>query len=114
MSNLCAAESKRGNLRLYNLPRKFSGDVIKVKLIFNCSGISKTRFVYVLKICLNTLYNTYITKTRLFKYIENFTTKNGKFSDKNSDLFHISAKNIDCGSMYSLEPPWRGGSNEYP
>ena len=25
--------------------------------------------------------------------------------------FHISAQNIDCG--YSLEPPRRGGSNEY-
>ena len=35
-----------------------------------------------------------------------------KFSDKNSDIFHISAQNIDCG--YSLEPPRRGGSNEYP
>ena len=33
----------------------------------------------------------------LFKYIENFTTKNWKFSDKNSDIFHISAQNIDCG-----------------
>ena len=31
---------------------------------------------------------------------------------KNSDNFHISAQNIDCG--YSLEPPRRGGSNEYP
>ena len=30
-----------------------------------------------------------ITKTRLFKYIENFTSKNGKFSDKNSDTFLI-------------------------
>ena len=28
-----------------------------------------------------------ITKTRLFKYIENFTTKNWKFSDKNSNIF---------------------------
>ena len=37
---------------------------------------------------------------------ENFQIK------KNSDMFHISAKNIDCG--YSLEPPRRGGSNEYP
>ena len=27
-------------------------------------------------------------------------------------IFFISAQNIDCG--YSLEPPWRGGSNEYP
>ena len=53
-----------------------------------------------------------ITNTRLFKYTENFTTKNLKFSDKNSDIFHISDQNIDCG--YSLEPPRRGGSNEYP
>ena len=52
-----------------------------------------------------------ITKTRLFKNIENFTIKNWKFSDKNSDIFQISTQNIDCG--YSLEPP-RGGSNEYP
>ena len=27
-------------------------------------------------------------------------------------FFQISAQNIDCG--YSLEPPRRGGSNEYP
>ena len=58
------------------------------------------------------MYNLYITKTRLFKYIENFTTKKWKFSDNNSDIFHISVQNIDCG--YSLEPPRRGGSNEYP
>ena len=31
---------------------------------------------------------------------------------KISDNFHISAQNIDC--EYSLEPPRRGGSNEYP
>ena len=54
-----------------------------------------------------------ITKTCLFKYTENFTIKKWKFSD-NFFLyfFHISAQNIDCG--YSLEPPRRGGSNEYP
>ena len=47
-----------------------------------------------------------ITKTRIYKYIGNFTTKKLKiFSDKNSDIFHISAQNIDCG--YSLEPPRR-------
>ena len=53
-----------------------------------------------------------ITKTRLFKYIENLISKNQKSSDKNSDIFHLSTKNIDCG--YSLEPPRWGGSNEYP
>ena len=38
--------------------------------------------------------------------------KEENFQIKNSDIFHISAQNIDCG--YSLEPPRRGGSNEYP
>ena len=56
-----------------------------------------------------------ITKTSLFNYTENFTIKKKKKkkkSDENSYIFHISAKNIDRG--YSLEPPRRGGSNEYP
>ena len=52
-----------------------------------------------------------ITKTRLFKYTENCTSKTENFQIKKSDVFHISAQNIDCG--YSLEPPQRGGSNEY-
>ena len=34
------------------------------------------------------------------------------FQIKKSDIFHISAQNIDCG--YSLELPHQGGSNEYP
>ena len=38
--------------------------------------------------------------------------KTETFQIKKSDIFHISAQNIDCG--YSLEPPRRGGSNEYP
>ena len=38
--------------------------------------------------------------------------KTENFQIKNSDIFHISAQNIDCG--YSLEPPRRGVSNEYP
>ena len=33
-------------------------------------------------------------------------------SDKNSDIFHISAQNIDCRNP--LEPPQRGGSYKYP
>ena len=39
-------------------------------------------------------------------------SKNENFQIKNSDIFHISPQNIACG--YSLEPPRRGGSNEYP
>ena len=41
-----------------------------------------------------------------------FLPKNENFQLKISDVIHISAQNIDCG--YSLEPPRRGGSNEYP
>ena len=41
----------------------------------------------------------FITKTRLFKYTENFTTKNERFQvKKKSDIFLISAQNIDCGT----------------
>ena len=38
--------------------------------------------------------------------------KTENFQIKNSDIFHISGPNIDCG--YSLEWPRRSGSNEYP
>ena len=38
--------------------------------------------------------------------------KNENFQIKKTDIFIISAQNIDCG--YSLEPPRWGGSNEYP
>ena len=38
--------------------------------------------------------------------------KNENFLIKNSNIFHISAQNINCG--YSLKPPRRGGSYEYP
>ena len=59
------------------------------------------------------IYLNSITKTCLFKYMESFTSKKTKiFQIKNSDIFHISAQNTDCGHL--LGPPRRGGSNEYP
>ena len=45
-------------------------------------------------------------------YWEFYNQKKVNFQIKKSDIFHISAQNIDCG--YSWEPPRRGGSNEYP
>ena len=44
-------------------------------------------------------------KKRIFKHIENFASKNWKFSEKFCSYI---------GCRYLLEPPWRGGSNEYP
>ena len=35
-----------------------------------------------------------------------------KILRENILIFFTTAQNIDCG--YSLEPPYRGGSNEYP
>ena len=41
-----------------------------------------------------------------------FGCKNENFHWKIFDIFLIFAQKIDCG--YTLEPPRRGGSNEYP
>ena len=41
-----------------------------------------------------------------------FKSKIDNFQKKFFDIFLIFAQNIDCG--YTLEPPRRGGSNEYP
>ena len=38
-------------------------------------------------------------KNMPFKYIENFTTKNWKFSDKNSNIFYISIQIIDLRTL---------------
>ena len=65
---------------------------------------------------LQTTDNIHITNhyenTPIQIYRKNSPPKTENFQIKNSDIFHISAQNIDCG--YSLEPPQRGGSNEYP
>ena len=53
-----------------------------------------------------------ITKTCPCNKQRFFELKHLKFSAEKIDIFLIFAQNIDCG--YSLEPPRRGGSNEYP
>ena len=45
-------------------------------------------------------------------YWKFYNQKKENFQVKNSDIFHISSQNIDCG--YLLELPWWGSSNEYP
>ena len=44
-------------------------------------------------------------------YRKFYLQKLKKIWDKKTDIFHITAQNIDCG--YSLELPWWGSSNEY-
>ena len=45
--------------------------------------------------------------TKIFKVV-----KNENFQKRTFNIFLIFAQNIDCG--YTLEPPLRSGSNEYP
>ena len=46
------------------------------------------------------------------EYIKNFTSKKTESLQINKiDIFHISVQHLE--SRYSLEPPRRGGSNEY-
>ena len=49
-------------------------------------------------------------------YRKCFGCKNEKFTlekkKKKGIFFLVFAQNIGCG--YTLEPPWQGGSNEYP
>ena len=59
-----------------------------------------------------TQYHFSLRKRAFSNKLKILSPKNENFQMKNSDIFHISAQNIDCG--YSLEPPRRGGSNEYP
>ena len=58
------------------------------------------------------LFLNHYENTPIQIYWNFLPSKNENFQIKNSNIFHISARNIGCG--YSLEPPWRGGSNEYP
>ena len=58
------------------------------------------------------LYKRTLRKHAYSNILKILPPKNENFQIKKSDIFHISAQNINCG--YSLEPPRRGGSNEYP
>ena len=64
------------------------------------------------KMYLLTCANNHIENTPIQIYRKFQPQKLKIFRWKTLIFFHISAQNIDCG--YSLEPPRRGGSNEYP
>ena len=55
------------------------------------------------------VYFLFLSYSNIMKIL---SPKTESFQIKNSDIFHISAENIDCG--YSLEAPRRGDSNGYP
>ena len=79
-------------------------------LLLQICDVRATSFTYcLLSFYIRTLHyeNMPMQYTVIFKVV-----KNENFRWKNFDIFLIFAQNIDCG--YKLEPPRRGGSNEYP
>ena len=56
-----------------------------------------------LKVFFTNMVDSSLRKHAYSNILKILQPKKGEFSDKNSDIFHISAQNIDCG--YSLEPP---------
>ena len=64
--------------------------------------------------CLQTpwIIRTPLQKHTYSNILKILQPKKENFQIKNSDIFQISAQNIDCG--YPLEPARRGVSNEYP
>ena len=67
------------------------------------------------KRCVCPLTIAYITKTCLYNFDPlkpHFNIVKLVFTGVYIIFFLFLLKNIDCG--YPLEPPWRGGSNDYP
>ena len=61
---------------------------------------------------MNLIFYITLRKHAHMIYSNFFRSKIDIFQWKNSDIFLIVAQNIGCG--YTLEPPRRGGSKEYP
>ena len=70
--------------------------------------MSKGRFIYGEALL---FYDT-LRKQAYSNILKILPPKTENFQIKILVFFHISDQNIDCG--YSLKPPRRGGSNEYP
>ena len=87
----------------------FSLDTAKMLSSF----LSHIEYIYNTKI--NVVFIIIMNPLRKHAYtniLKIFQPKKENFQVKIWDIFHIPSQNIDCG--YSLEPPRRGGSNEYP
>ena len=64
--------------------------------------------MFLFHIAPESLFTSSVRDLSIQIYWKFYNQKKGKFSDKKSDIFHIPAQYCRY-----LEPPWRGGSNEY-
>ena len=80
------------------------GDRVVVRICCTCSRWGR-RYISI-----SSVYDLSIQKHAYSNILKILSPKNENFKIKNSEIFRISAQNIDCG--YSLELPQRGSSNE--
>ena len=89
--------------------------VFKVNSIYNVKSVSDlTVYLFPKEWSLWSVATPHITRTCLYNFDPlkpHFYIVKLGFTGVHF-IFLISARNMDCG--YSLEPPHRGGSNEYP
>ena len=86
----------------------------QASVLWSISFVQRISFFFCLPLCFNAYKacsNT-LRKQVYSKILKISPPKTENFQLVILIFFHISAQDIDCG--YSLEPPRRGGSNEYP
>ena len=80
--------------------------------IFSANKYENGIFVFIRWEIFMLSYGLHYKNTPIQIYRKNYLQRKKENYQIKNWYFHISAQNIDCG--YSLEPPCRGGSNEYP
>ena len=84
----------------------------KIREQLNSSIISQPNSVITLSFLKKLVAVETLRKLAHAIYRDFFQKQKLKIIGKKYDILNIFVQNIDCG--YTLEPPRRGGSNEYP
>ena len=109
--NICCYEEIRIRSSQIDLPRAMAESVtlhIEVNVMrCNARDILRNAMSNILRILPPFFFPCFVFAFFFFFFFFLFFF----FQMKHSGSFHISAQNIDC--VYLLEPPVRGGSNEY-
>ena len=95
---------------LYFVHKTYKKPVFSWKIFFIFWTFSQLRSNFSSK-C-PTIFTFHYENMPIQIYWKFYHQKSENFQIKKLVILHISAQNIDCG--YLLEPPQRGGSNEYP
>ena len=104
--DLCIKTGTRFSLRVKRLFEISEFEITRVDCTLDCGLCTVCHDLFVIFCDCAVRKHAYLNTLKIFQ------PKKENFQIKNSDIFHISAQNIDCG--YSLEPLLQGGYNECP